>query len=477
MRRTSLLTMFFAAFLVGVVFAHLGLRCSFMLFLVCAIVGIGLMRRHELIRLVIVIIIGVLFGVWRGGLFMERLDAYDHMYGSKVTLRVTSEEDAVYDHGSQLSFAVSRVEALDPTYGHLPGKLSISGFGENMIYRGDVVEVSGKLRQTRGGKQGYMSYAQIRLIERSESGVNEFRRRFMAGMLSALPEPMASFGAGLLIGQRSTLPDNVSDELSAVGLTHIVAVSGYNLTIIVEAVRRLTKRGSKFQGLLISVTLVGLFLLVTGFCPPIVRAAVVSALGLWAWYFGRTWKPWLLIATTAAITVFWNPLYIWGDISWYLSFLSFFGVLILAPALVRRIYKQREPKFLLAIVFETMSAQILTLPLVLYVFQRISFVSILSNILVVPLVPFAMILALVAGLAGMFIPAVAGWFAWPAKLLLTYMLDVARVLARIPHVVGTYVLSGQGLVWLYGIELFVVGLLWNKTKPKYGIVTDDDTQL
>ena len=84
-------------------------------------------------------------------------------------------------------------------------------------------------------------------MARAKSTIEDLRRNFIVGMLNALPEPAASFAVGLLVGQRSLLPDDVSTVLIAAGLTHIVAVSGYNLTIIVRAVKKALKRLCVFK--------------------------------------------------------------------------------------------------------------------------------------------------------------------------------------------------------------------------------------
>jgi competence protein ComEC len=145
-------------------------------------------------------------------------------------------------------------------------------------------------------------------------------------------------------------------------------------------------------------------------------------------------RPILLILLAAAGTTYANPVYLWSDIGWYLSFLAFFGILVVGPLVTRKLYGEREPPMLIQIVIESLCAEVMTLPLILYIFGQMSMVSLLANMLVVALIPLAMLLSLIAGLAGMFIGSVAGWFAWPAQLLLTYMLDVVNILSRIPHV-------------------------------------------
>lgn len=439
------------------------------------LVGLWLLvlwRKKNWLTLCLVIVFGLLIGLWRGGAVARTLERYDALYGHITALEVVALEDAVYGSNAQLTFDAGNIYATDPVEAAVPGRIKLSGFGEYMIYKGDRVVVQGKLYQTRGGRQGQMSYATIKTVQKDSGWINTLRRRFAAGVQNALPEPAASFGLGLIIGQRSTIAQEVSTQLATVGLTHLVAVSGYNLTIIVQAARRATKRGSKYQSLLLATVLIFLFLLITGMSASIVRAAIVSMLSLLAWYYGRTFKPVLLIALTAVITALWNPLYVWGDISWYLSFLAFFGVLVIAPAIMRKFYGDREPKLLQAVLIETFSAQIMTVPYILFIFQQISAVAIISNLIVVPMVPLAMLMALIAGLAGMFVPLIAGWFALPGKIVLTYMLDIAGLLSKAPHALLRGSIMLPGLIAMYVSILCMTTVLWQKYKPKYGTLTD-----
>lgn len=98
--------------------------------------------------------------------------------------------------------------------------------------------------------------------------------------MPSLPEPLASIALGLLVGQRNTLPANLTQALLMVGLTHIIAVSGYNLTILLQAARKLLGDHSKVLSTAAALVLVFGFLLVAGASASIVRAAVISILGL-----------------------------------------------------------------------------------------------------------------------------------------------------------------------------------------------------
>lgn len=289
---------------------------------VCAVFGL---RKQSVYSLFCMVVLCFSFGWWRGSQMVQTMVPYHTYARQQVVLTGTATEDAVYGKGSQLTFGLDHIQLLAPVKQDMAAQILAGGFGVTAVFRGDRIQVAGKLYPTRGNSMATISYGELRVVARGTSPIDAFRRKFGAGLQSALPEPGASFGLGILIGQRSTLPTDIAATLTAVGLTHIIAVSGYNLTIIVEAVRRLLGARSKYQMVIVCLVLIGVFLLITGNAPSIVRASIISMLSIIAWYFGRTIKPLVLLLTAGAITVAANPAYIWGNVSWYLSFLAFFG--------------------------------------------------------------------------------------------------------------------------------------------------------
>lgn len=414
------------------------------------------LRRHGLLAVLCLVVVFFLWGWQRGTVAMQKLAVHHRLQYQKVTLVGVATDEAVYGKQYQLEFVMRNVVVESPERMPLTGNITVRGFGEPAIYRGDTVRVSGKLYPTLGNSLGSVSFAELSVVRPGTSKIDTLRREFAAGMQSALPEPVASFALGLLIGQRTTLPEQTSEQLRHVGLTHVIAVSGYNLTIIVMACQKVFSKRSKFQAMAACLGLIGLFLLITGSSPPIVRASIISGIGLAAWYYGRSIHPLVLLLTGAAITVAANPIYLWGNVSWYLSFLAFTGVLLLAPLVTKCLYRQREPGMIASICIETICATILVLPYALFIFGEMSLVSLLANVLVVPLVPLAMLLGLFAGLGGLLLPVIAGWIAWPATVVLTYMLDIAALLSRIP---GSYVTDIYFSWQALGLAYATIGML------------------
>lgn len=470
-RRTTLITLGCLAALVGIGLsgrAVLNYHDWFIVFLPLLL----LLKKKNLTSLLLVVLVGLGLGLWRGSIYMQKQDELKALSGQMVTIQATATSDAVYGQKYQLEFTANNMRLLSPGHKNLAGSFRLSGFGTNMVYRGDEVRVSGKIYPTRGSHQARISYGQISRVSAGNSWFGNLSRKFSTGMQNALPEPLASFGMGLLVGQRVNMPPDITAQLTAVGLVHIVAVSGYNLTILIRSVQRVKMR-SKYQQLVLSLALIGLFIMITGFSASIVRAALVSTLALWAWFYGRTIKPAVLISFAAALTGLINPFYVWGDLSWYLSFLAFFGVMIIAPTIQARVFR-RPPKLLTIVLIETLSAELMTLPLIMMSFGQLSLIGLLANLLIVPLVPLAMLLCAIAAVAGMLAPPVAGWFAWPANLLLTYILDVVHLLASIPSILVQAVISPGYMLGLYAVLLFTAGIIYKRAKGRSAIITDVD---
>lgn len=472
LRRTTLLSVLCTSFLIGLGLSRNVGSLNYLWVIMSLSFFLALLKPKNIETALALILLGTTAGIVRGHNFQAKTLPYQQLYGQQIVVNVEAATDGVYTDRGMLDFDVSEIDISSPINKTLPGKIRIQGRGVNTVYRGDKLKVSGKLFPAGGSRQGQISFGELEIVARSGEWSEKARREFVAGMQTAIPEPQASFGLGLLVGQRNTLPDNVSEMLAITGLTHIIAVSGYNLTIIVRGVRRVLGKRSKYQSTVTALLLIAGFLLLTGFSASIVRAAIVSLLSIASWYYGRTVKPILIISFTAAVTAGWNPIYLWSDIGWYLSFLAFFGVLVLAPLIKQRLFGKKEPKFLGQIVLESISAQVMAAPLILYIFSEVSIISLASNAIIVPLVPFAMLFSLVGGLAGMLVPVISGLIAWPATTLMTYMLDMVAIFAKVPNALIDYVLPLGGMLFIYASILAMVIILYRKIKSKYGTITD-----
>jgi competence protein ComEC len=474
-RLTLIFTVALTAFMGGLAFARIGPNVDSVWVLVAGLAtGIGFFLGRKRAFLLLALPVTLFIAGWcRGEAVMTQTAVYEGLIGKTVTIEATAIDDAVYSDRGQLEFAVGQMKLYEPFTSDLVGEMDVEGSGAPIVYRGDRLLIEGRLFRKRGGQIVGTSFAKLTVISHSRSPIESIRRNFAAGMQSVLPERLASFALGLLIGQRTTLDPTLEEEMITVGLIHIVAVSGYNLTVIIEVVRRLLRRQSRFQSVLFSLVLIGVFLLFTGYAPSIVRAAIVSSISLVAWYWGRAFKPMLLLLFVAALTAGIYPLYLWSNIGWYLSFTAFFGVLVLGPLLKERFVPEKWQESLIpSVLSETIAAQLCTLPIILYIFGRLSNISILANVLVVPLTPLAMLLSLLAGLAGMFELFFSKLIALPTQVLLDYMLGVSSLLARVPYAnVEVHINTQQMIALNFGIVGLVI-VLRMKLRPKSAIITE-----
>lgn len=422
-------------FLVGVGAIALidGYRFSNYIFIFVAaglLLGILIFRYKWMILLACAA--GILAGLWRGNLLSTELTAYQPYYNSVLNINGRVSQDPSFgDQGDQ------RLNLTDVRIGDRPlrGKVWVSA-GKADIKRGDVVTVSGKLGPGFGTIAATMYRAEIVEIIRPNPGdiARRVRDYFAGGVRKGIPDPAASLGLGYLVGQKTALPQELEEDIKAVGLTHAVVASGYNLTILVVFSRRLFMRVSKYAATVASILLITAFMLVTGLSPSMSRAGLVAGLGLLVWYYGRTMHPFVLLSFAAAVTVMIEPSYIWGDLGWYLSFTAFIGVIVLAPLVHHYCWGiEKSPGLLRDLIVGTLCAQIVTTPIILFSFGLFAVYALPANLLVLPLVPLAMAGTFIAGIAGLLVPALAVYFAFPATAILTYSTAAITYVANLPN--------------------------------------------
>jgi competence protein ComEC len=310
-----------------------------------------------------------------------------------------------------------------------------------------------------------MYQATVSTIERPNPGdvARRLRDWFGDGIRRAIPEPEGSLSVGYLVGQKTALSETLTNQLKIVGLTHAVVASGYNLTIIVGGTRRLFARFSKYLAALAAVSLILGFILVTGFSPSMTRAGLVSLLGLATWYYGRSMHPVILLVFSACLTAIWRPAYVWGDIGWYLSFMAFTGVIVLAPLLKLYFWGTKKLGVFRQTLLDTTAAQILTMPIILHAFGQYATYALLANMLVLPLVPAAMLLTFFAGMGGIVLPGFASWFGWPARILLAANLLAIGWVSRLPGASGEINFGLPALTVSYLAVVLGIAYLWQKT--------------
>lgn len=243
-----------------------------------------------------------------------------------------------------------------------------------------------------------------------------FSGRFQEALSRALPEPEAGLAAGLLIGGSKRLPDAVVADFRSAGLSHIVAVSGYNISIIAICFLLLgiVCFLPRPKAAVFSLLATAAFVIISGAPASAVRAFGMSSVLVSAGWFGRRYASVQAIVLVASLMLLWNPLLLRHDIGFLLSFAATVGIASSSPWIGRVMRRVSHGGFFVEAALLTFSANLFVMPVIFANFGTFSPVSFLSNAIILPIVPYAMLLSAVTGAAGMMSPFLGSLFAFPA---------------------------------------------------------------
>ena len=281
--------------------------------------------------------------------------------------------------------------------------------------------------------------------------VLKVRNWFSTRIKKLIPEPEVNLGMSYLLGMKSGLPDDLSENLRIVGLVHIVVASGAHLSILVEIAKKIFGKISRMASLIFSLIFILFFMAMVGWTPSILRAGVMAILTLVTWFVGRKISPIRMIITVMAGTLLINPMFV-INLGWLLSFASFGGIMILGPILTRYFYGEKKPGFIGETVITTLSATLMTLPITLYYYGTISLISVVANLLILPTLSYAMGLVFLAGVvSGM--PFIETMVAFVAQKLLEFHILVVNFFGSM----GYFLIKiPEGQSWVFLIYLVIV---------------------
>lgn len=291
------------------------------------------------------------------------------------------------------------------------------------------------------------------------------RAKFLDTFRKTLPEPHSALLGGITIGADEGL-EPLDPIFKTAGISHIIVLSGYNITIVASVVQSLLIGFGFWISIWGGILGVILFTLMAGLGASAVRAAVMAVLALIARSMGREYDAGRALLLAVFIMVFLNPRTVFFDISFQLSVLATLGILY-CPDRVSKFTAWIPEKFgLRDAATTTLAAQVFVVPFMLYTFGSLSLISLPANIAILPLVPLVMALGTVLGLVGFMSTSVASVVAFPCYMLLGYIIAAARFFAAIPFASISF---GKGSLVLALLLYFLISFilfpeLWKRKK-------------
>lgn len=332
-------------------------------------------------------------------------------------------------------------------------------------------------------KEGIYSvifYPAIELLPKKENkglfsviygGILEFKNKLRKSIYQNLSPPQSSILGAMILGDKRRMSENLKEKLSIVGLRHITAISGMHIMILSGVLMFLgislgLWRGQAFYFALI---LLALFIVMVGMPSSAIRAGIMGGIFLLGQKLGRLSFSFRAIVFAATIMLIINPLLLSLDVGFQLSFLAVAGIIYLMPSFQNWLKFLPNPDIfpLRSLLSMTLAAQIFTLPILIYNFGYMSFLAPITNVLIVPLLPYIMVLGFIFGLAGMICHYLGWLFSLPAWFLLSYVIKIVDWFSQVPFATLTLEISWVWLIFSYLILGFITWRLNEKQKLKF----------
>lgn len=404
------------------------------------------------------------------GVVADAPDVRDDYIGLIVAVDriLSSEEGGWQPVEGRLLARVNRFEDWrygDPVW--LRGLLQTPPVFEGFNYRDYLArsDVHSLMPEAKAGRAGLRSGNFLLRL------VYDYRQLARTTIDQIFPDPEAALMAGILLGDESAITEDVRRDFNLTGTTHIIAISGFNMTIIASLFINLFGRWlGQRKGLLAAGIAIGLYTLLVGADAAVVRAAIMAGVSLLARRWGRQVDALASLGAASWLMTLVNPLTLW-DVSFQLSYAATLGLILYAEPLQNWFIRttagwlgEKRAQQLSGPVGEyllfTLAAQITTAPIMAYYFNRISIISILANPIILPIQPAVMMLgglAMVAGTIWQAAGQALAWVAWPFP---AFTIRAVRWLAGFPK--GSLALGevGWAVLLAFYCLLFGISVVW-----------------
>lgn len=318
-----------------------------------------------------------------------------------------------------------------------------------------------------------MSYPKIQVSSHGKGNIFkkylfDVKEKFIEKINLVIPNPESLFMDGLILGEKSAFSQSLRESFVNTGTIHVVALSGYNVTIVAEWIMKLLRRISFISenfAISVGVFTIILFIIMTGASSTAIRAGVMATLALVARATGRNYDVARALILAGVFMVLVNPMILVYDVSFQLSFIATIAVIFLAPRIEKYFTWVTEKFELRDIVSVTSAAYIFVAPFILYKMGNFSLVALPANILILPFIPFTMLLGFTTGFMGLVWHLLSIPVGFVSYLFLHYELSVIEFFSNLPFAAFTF--PNFPLILTLLIYVYFINMIFGKSIKKF----------
>ena len=448
-------------------------------------------------------------GVWRYQqaelkIINDELRQFNDSEQDITLIGVVAREPDIREKSIKLTIEVEEISSEQDSQ-EIKGRVLVTIWRYPEYQYGDRLKITGKLETpkefpdfnykdylSKDGIYSLIYFPKIELLENEIDGgptsiiygkVLEIKQKLRESIEQNLSPPQSSILGAMILGDKKQLSEDLKEKLNIAGVRHITAISGMHVAILTAILMTVLIGFGLWrrQAFYLTIILIFFFILMTGFQPSAIRAGIMGFLFLLGQHLGRLSVSSRAVVWAGALMLIQNPLLLRLDVGFQLSFLAIMGIIYLMPIFQyyflkwfsvewfqKRWWLSWFPiKFLGGLLAMTLSAQIFTLPILIYNFGYMSSVAPISNILVVPLLPFIMGLGFIFGILGILWQPLGWLLSLPCWLLLTYLTKIINIFSKIPFAAPTFKISWVWLIIFYLVLGYFTWRLNEKQKLKF----------
>lgn len=455
-------------------------------FLIFGILSISLFWLHKKLVVIGFCILFLILGIFRHQAALLKIEnsPIKNFFGKEITLiGLVDGEPERREKIQKIKIRLEEIKSNESIYRSIEERILVTTWKYPEYQYGDKLEIRGKLEippefegfnykdyLLKDGILALIYFPKIELISKNQGNflkrsLISFKNKLEDSLNKATARPQSAILEAFLFGEEEKIPKDLKEKLNLTGTRHITAVSGMNITIITFLLLNflLSLGFYRSQAFYLSIILIIFYVLMIGAPASAIRAAIMAILLLTAQHFGRLSSASRTILFAAASMLALNPLLLKSDVGFQLSFLATMGLIFFQPILLDFFKKIPNAFQLRYNLSATLAAQIFVFPILIYNFGKISIVSPMTNVLILPLIPLITIFGFFFSFIGIFWQTLGQILSWPAWLLITYILKIVDFSSKIPF---AYLSIQKFSLFLLSLSYSILAILVWKFKER-----------